>query len=353
MQCDGIFAGLRYYVFHNNTAGITDLNDWLEAYANAGKSEAIKCMFIMPEDLSSGADRQDHLYAGGNTTRSRYINHGEASSVNKNLDLTNTSLDGYTPKNNKLKTFPYSFLAVSNNAGNDVIYRYEDFYTETNGVRTLTSNPQFKIESCMTPSGSIRMLPENYKGVVENDNEGINLGKFPICSWPTDVYTNWLTQNGVNIALSVAGSTISAVAGGITGNAIGVASGIIGIANTLGEIYKESLTPPQIEGNINNGDVVTASGNNDFHFEVRSIKKEFAKLIDDFFSMYGYKTNEVKIPNITGRRNWNYVKTINCNLEGNIPQMDLQKIKEIFNQGVTLWHNSATFLDYTQNNDIL
>ena len=113
------------------------------------------------------------------------------------------------------------------------------------------------------------------------------------------------------------------------------------------------MTPPQVEGNINCGDVVTASGNNDFHFEVRSIKKEMAQIIDSYFSMYGYKTNAVKIPNITGRTNWNYVKTINCNIEGNIPQMDLQKIKEMFNKGVTLWHNSTTFLDYTQSNTIV
>lgn len=127
----------------------------------------------------------------------------------------------------------------------------------------------------------------------------------------------------------------------------------MGIAQTLGEIYKESLTPPQAEGNINAGDVTSSCNRNVFYFEVKSIKKEMAKIIDDYFSMYGYKTNEVKIPNITGRRNWNYVKTINCNLEGNIPQMDLQKIKQMFNEGVTLWHNSSTFLDYTQTNDIL
>lgn len=197
------------------------------------------------------------------------------------------------------------------------------------------------------------MLPENYKGIEENDIEGINMGKFPICSWNTDVYTNWLTQNGINIGLSIAGSAVSGIAGAVTGNAIGLAGGILGIANTLGEIYKESLVPNQSEGNINSGDVVTATGNNDFHFQVMSIKKEYAKIIDDFFSMYGYKTNEVKIPNITGRTNWNYVKTINVNLEGNIPQIDMQKIKEMFNNGVTIWHNPSTFLDYSQNNNIV
>lgn len=34
----------------------------------------------------------------------------------------------------------------------------------------------------------------------------------------------------------------------------------------------------------------------------------------------------------------------------NVPQEDLQEFKAIFNNGVTLWHNPATFLDYSQNN---
>ena len=81
-----------------------------------------------------------------------------------------------------------------------------------------------------------------------------------------------------------------------------------------------------------------------------SIKQQFAERIDKFFDMYGYLTNTVKIPNLNNRPNWNYIKTIGANIIGDIPQMDLQTIKDIFNNGVTLWHNSTTFLDYSQNN---
>ena len=91
-------------------------------------------------------------------------------------------------------------------------------------------------------------------------------------------------------------------------------------------------------------------GRNGFSFYKMSIKQEYAKIIDDFFSMYGYKVNEVKIPNVTGRTNWNYVKTIDANILGDIPQEDLQTIKNMFDNGITLWHNKDTFLDYSQNN---
>lgn len=81
-----------------------------------------------------------------------------------------------------------------------------------------------------------------------------------------------------------------------------------------------------------------------------NIKQEYAKIIDNFFNMFGYKINEVKIPNITGRPNWNFVKTIDCNITGDFPQQDIQTLKNMFNNGVTFWHNSNTFLDYAQNN---
>ena len=84
-----------------------------------------------------------------------------------------------------------------------------------------------------------------------------------------------------------------------------------------------------------------------------SIKAEYARIIDEYFSAYGYKTNRVKVPNVTGRTNWNFVKTIGCYIAGDIPQEDMAKIKEMFDAGVTFWHNPATFMDYSQSNSIV
>ena len=70
--------------------------------------------------------------------------------------------------------------------------------------------------------------------------------------------------------------------------------------------------------------------------------------------MYGYKVNDVKIPNITGRQNWNFVKLLNPNIEGSeIPEADLNKFKAQLELGITFWHNPATFRDYSQSNNIV
>ena len=124
-------------------------------------------------------------------------------------------------------------------------------------------------------------------------------------------------------------------------------------ANIMQQIKEAKLTPPQAEGNVATGDIGFASGRSKFTFRKMSIKAEYAQMIDKYFSAFGYRINLFKVPNRTGRLNWNYVKTVGCNVEGNIPQGDLQEIKTMFDSGVTLWHNPSTYLDYSQNNNIV
>ena len=272
-----------------------------------------------------------------------------------------TTLDTYSPVNNKLKCFPYMYLLVSNNTGQTNILHYEKF--------SDASQCSFLVQGCLTPGCSISLSPLNYNNVVLNYNEAISLGKYPICNYTTDMYTNWLTQNSVNVlgttmttddlnlASTITSSTIGAITSGATGNMAGVGlsigNALVGIGESMIAKKQHNMISPAINGNINSGDIVNSAGRNSFYFYNMSIKREYAKIIDKYFSMYGYKVNEVKVPNITGRLNWNYVKTIGCNIIGDIPQLDMNKIKQLFDKGITFWHNPSTFLDYSQNNSIV
>ena len=53
---------------------------------------------------------------------------------------------------------------------------------------------------------------------------------------------------------------------------------------------------------------------------------------------------------MTSRSKWNFIKTIDINLTGDIPQNDIQRLKNIFNNGFTIWHDPSHFLDYSQTN---
>ena len=110
----------------------------------------------------------------------------------------------YTPKNNKCYIYPYAFLRVSNNVGNVIDYRWEDFSDTT---------PNFK--AYLTPSVGVSgiLIPQNYKGISENVDEGLPLCKYPVCAWSADAYTNWLTQNAVNRPLNFINALIGTVTG--------------------------------------------------------------------------------------------------------------------------------------------
>ena len=360
---NNIYSGLKYYSFPADTNGVAKLNEFIAKYPSEGKAEAITCMFLAPNKITGSQD--DNVVVKTNLTDTYYINNTvleEGSSINKTIDISTKTLDGYTPRNKKLLTFPYRYLLVSNNCGTDVIYNYEDFYTnEDYGKNAI--EPEFEIKGCLTVGCSIRMIPKNYKGIKHNEIEGINLGKFPSLNWNTDVYTNWLTQNALNVGLSVAsgvgqivaGGAIAAATGGL-GTVVGgssIVGGVTTITNTLAQIHEQSFAPPQSQGNVNNGDVITAWNRNDFHFYDMTIKSQYAEILDSYFDMFGYKVNQVKEPYTAHRTRYWYTKTIDVNIDGAIPNNDMQKIKDCYNSGITFWRNAYEIQNYSLSNDTM
>lgn len=114
---------------------------------------------------------------------------------------------------------------------------------------------------------------------------------------------------------------------------------------------KQSLLPNSASLGSSNSTLLGYEFFNKCNLIEYSIKREFAEKIDKYFDMYGYSSNKIKFPNLNNRSNWNYIKTVGANILANIPQLDLQRIKDMFDNGITLWHNPTTFLDYSQNNN--
>lgn len=77
---------------------------------------------------------------------------------------------------------------------------------------------------------------------------------------------------------------------------------------------------------------------------------EYKQKLDKIWNMRGYATNTVDYPNLRSKTSWNYIQTVKCNIKGTgIDPSDLEKIKRVFDNGITLWHNKNVG-DYTQNN---
>ena len=348
---NGIYSGVRYYVYDN----ATDLNNIIEGYANAGQSDAIVGIFIAPKFLCPTNDGSKEISSTGACK-------DYTVSVEKNY-----TLNGYSPKNKKLLTYPYNYMFMSNNNGASAVLEYENFSGEA---------CDFVVQGAICPGCSIRITPCYFKGIKYNDEESINLGKYPICSFNVDMYTNWLTQNSINVLgttvnadqINVAGSAVSSmlqIAGGIgamfTGAgalagagmlANGLTGGVSGITSALMQQKQHQLMPPQARGNTNCGDVITSSQKNTFHFYQMSIKQEYARICDEYMHMFGYKVNRVKIPNKCHRSRFWYTKTIDVNIDGAIPNRDMQIIKNCYNNGITFWRNATEIQNYALDNVI-
>lgn len=348
----GMYSGIKYYAVDSTKVNM--LNEWLKKFADAGKTDGITCMFMAPKFLINNNDTLSAVVGVYPTDN--------VASMDYEIHESDVAGDMYKPKNNKLNCYPYKYLLCANNNGGTAIYQYEHFLK---GLYRYC----FRIEGCLTPGGSIRMTPLYYKGsAISNDEEGINLGKYPICNWTSDEYTNWLTQNSVNIGLNIVsgvGQIVAGVAtavgtsgaGGVVGGSM-VVSGVSTIGGQLSQIHQMSFTAPQSHGNINCGDVITASEKNTFFFYGMSIKDEYAKIIDNYFDMFGYKCGRVKVPNKNHRANWWFTKTIDVNItmnaeSVNIPSDHMQKIKECYNNGITFWVNPGNMYDYSQDNTIV
>lgn len=319
-----------------------------------GHIEDVQNIFILPDVAIEQSKLQNHnakLISDDNTF-SFYTMSYDMLPQKFNTEIVKiTSFSDYTPKNNKCFVYPYNYLFVSNNQGSNNIYKYEDFNSE----KCIFEN-QFSI----TIGGSGRIVPKNYKGMSTNDDEALVLGKYPICAWSSDAFTNWLTQNSVNMAVSL-GLTAGAIAGTIaTGGATApvLAGGVMSVAgnigNTIGQFYQASLLP-NINGGQASGDVIWSCNRNMFSLRQMRVKTEYLKIIDDYFTRFGYAIKSLELPNITGRKYWNYVE-IGASEEigyGEVPSKYMDIINNACRKGVTIWHNHANVGNYSLNNIII
>ena len=297
-----------------------------------------------------------------------YNNYEVLSGQSKTLSFTYfdskpSTLIDYTPKNKKLLTYPYNKFVISTSDGNLREYAFE-FFT-TNYVR-------FNIYSNLLQNVSFKCVPISYKGRAFDYEDSAMLTDFPLTGYITDSFKAWLAQNKTRLAVQ----TASAIATGGIGEVIAgsqmktpvtnvlskkgaemmakgynemVQGGVHGVAGILTEIISHGINRYHAQGSAD-GSLEIAMQKKDFIGYQYSVNPKNAAIIDDFFSVYGYATHRVKVPNINVRPHWTYVKTIDINLESNAPADDVNAIAKIFDNGITFWRNASEVGNYSLNN---
>lgn len=331
---DGIYSGADLYVF--NSIDFGKINELVQQYLEA--PDNIIAMYTVPLPLIGSVPADNKLT---NTTTGEVIN----ITLSRLDDMW--TIDGYTPKNNKMFTYPYNFLHIDNANGQELNLRYEYFSNLT---------PTVQIRGCVTQPVSAILRPTNYKRASNIMTESLSLGNYPLCSWKVDSYQAWVAQNAIPMTtegLAKVGGAVTAFAlGGPIGGTAVIASASAVALNMLSQGYKASIAADILKGSITNGNVNVATKTQAFYAGRFSISTQYAKCIDDYWSMFGYATNRIKIPNRNSRPHWNYVKTVGCTVTGSVPADDMKKICQIYDNGITFWKNGDEVGMYSLDNTV-
>lgn len=371
MYNKGVY-GQMLCLFNFSDDGLRYLEHFINITNRQGHINDIHNMFIIPACIFTHAtdieNNTFYFFKNGTLTQQNMIKTSYGivmySSSNRdqtffqNVEMTRpVTLNNFVPKNNKVLCYPFNYIMVSNQVGEQNIYKIEDFAP----VSGFADNKiVFQIQMALSVGMSCRIVPVNYKNVAFNYDECLSLAKFPTCSWSGDAYTNWLTKEGVNgnkVVTTAAALGLAALTGNLIGAAISTAGQFI---SAYGSFRKAQLLP-EITGGQNTADVNFSHGNNNFTIKQFHAKNEFLQQVDDYFSKFGYKTLKIKVPNITGRTNWNYVQIGNDEIVGvsnyhnsiSVPTSDMEKINQIFRTGVTCWHSHANLGNFSLSNTIV
>lgn len=338
-QMSGIYQGMYFYYFDNENTMNTFLDELEEE-----EGDCVQSITVIPKFCISGNSIGSNGWVG-------YSANPAVKRLSFNeTDPTNASFEGYTPANNKLYTSPFNNIVVTNHAGDEAIYNYEDFMIE--------GEIEFSVYGDVSTNPTVTLIPQNYKGLSENFDFGISIGGFPQCAFNSDTYKLWLAKNQFGIALDTAGNIgniIAGVATTATGAGAGIGAmqamqGVQGVLGTINSVYQASKEPNRSHVGSAKNNLLTAMRMNKFDFYSRKIKKDYAVMVDDFFTMYGYQTNCIKVPNVSNRPCFNYVQTANISIKGGIPCDDMEKLKSIYNNGITLWKSHVDIGNYSLDN---
>lgn len=106
----------------------------------------------------------------------------------------------YTPKNKKLYQHPYQLATVSDNAGNNKDYLWENFYNFN--VPDMKARFLFRYNGAIDPT--LELIPYHYNGVETYYNESTFITGFPSVLWSEDSYARWWAVNKTTWSTSMA-----------------------------------------------------------------------------------------------------------------------------------------------------
>lgn len=336
-------------------------------------------VMIMPSELAPN----DNTYYVNTTPTLRIVKPNKSYNDNGTIRYGMSQFGSYAPKNKKLFTYPYTYFIVSSTDGNSQDYRFELFDTQISA-----DYAPFNFTGCGLPSPIACLYPKDYNGLHSNTGYniydenwnvylanaykaleyGVILSNFPMFSLKVDEYKKYMEQNRyrdsldtVSAILSLSSSVVSSALAPSPTSIIGTANGAVDtigkFLNMANEREMAKRIPDSFIGQLGTSDLAVANGVCGFRVLTMRIKEENARVIDDYFTRYGYKISRHLALN--GKRNirpyFTFIKTVECNISVDdmcMTQEDEKAIEAIYNRGIRYWNTPAKYKDYSVNNSV-
>ena len=326
---------------------------------NAGNNEGI---FYDSIDFN-GVDQYVDTVVIGTNSQALFVQGSPRFWPKKQQLLLNKYAELDTVFESKLWMYPYTVGILTDFKGNQFEFKLEDINNQHLTVLMRGAlGPSHKTMFALADYNNTSM------GALEETTQPTAMDNALIDSDPHDIpvindylaaflqghrnslqaQRNNATFNGaMNVASGAIGMVASATSplGTKTGMAQGAVNTVQGAGNAVlqlqaiqAQIKDVSNIPPSLSKMGSNIAFDYGNDYSKYHFMYKQIKPEYQAKLADFFWAYGYAVNELKIPNLHTRQNWNYVQTLNCRILADINNEDLEEVKSIYNSGITLWH---------------
>lgn len=360
----GVLKGTYISVFKKTEINsFTKVMGWIN---NRGLGDGIVAIYLFPEVLLELTEVTTGLtYTDGTVIEVPFFRITELKKYVTAAVSFSQKIEGYTPKNNKLLCYPYCFAYASNGSGKNITLKYEfdtigdnifaaHYFAQPGANGTLMAQLSLKDQNASfleTPIGGFPQVAYSYDKY--SDYLALNQNKL-------EFQKTQMTVNAITGAISsgVTGATAGFVAGGgvgaVAGAALGVGKSVWQSVQGFSQISAEKADidaqPNGLVGSAQTPDTLVLQERFGLMFHQICIRPEYAKIIDDFFSRYGYKVSSLKTPSITTRKNWNYIQTVGATIPTEMPADVESKICSILDRGITFWHHPETMLDYSKDN---
>lgn len=297
-----------------------------------------------------------------------------------NLSMQNTLIgpkyEGYrSVTESKLLMYPYTVLTMDDMRGNRQDYKNEyinspDITISAKGSMGISNKTSYSVLAYnMDMNNPLRQWMQDEFGIQDINPNDVAImtemisafmqgNKNSLINQKDKIVFNGYANIGSSLFGAASGMGKNAGANAMTGigSSIGMVKGsgnaVLELQGINAKIDDIVNIPPQINKMGTNTSYDVGNGYTGVFLIKKQIKPEYQKKLEDFFKMFGYKKNEVKIPNLHTRESWNYVETKACNIIADFNAEDLNDIKAIFDNGVTLWHTNNVG-DYSQSNGVI